>query len=269
MAWTKRGQRLLMLNVEEIRPNPYQPRRKFEAKELEMLAASIARNGLLQPLTVRKGAEGWEVIAGERRLRAAKLAGMREVACLALSADEEKAAELALIENIQRSNLHFLEEAEAIADLIRRHGLSQEEAARRLGKSQGAVANKLRLLQLSPQCREMMVVGGLTERHGRCVLRLAEGARFDALRRMAEKGWTVRQSEEYVERLLGAEKARKKPRRAYVLKDVRLFFNSLDRSLALMRQSGVAAEVEKRQEGEETVVTIRIGGKSKVLSNCN
>jgi len=275
MAWTKKGQRLLLLGVDTIRPNPHQPRKNFDDAALKELCESIRQNGVLQPLCVRKGESGWVLIAGERRLRAAKMAGLREVPCLAVKAEEEEGAVLAIIENIQRSNLHFLEEAEAMASLIRLHGLSQEEAARRVGKSQGAVANKLRLLQLSPACREALISYQLTERHGRCALRLAgERERLDALLHMGQKGWTVRQSEEYIEKLLAEKKEKTKPRRSYVLKDVRLFFNSLERSLGLMRQSGIAAEGEKREEGEETVVTIRIPRKKvqekgQVLSNCN
>ena len=157
MAWTKKGQRLLLLGVDTIRPNPHQPRQNFDAAALEELGESIRQNGVLQPLCVRRGETGWVLIAGERRLRAAKMAGLKEVPCLAVKAEEEEGAVLALIENIQRSDLHFLEEAEAVASLIRLHGLSQEEAARRLGKSQGAVGNKLRLLQHSPACREAIL----------------------------------------------------------------------------------------------------------------
>ena len=271
MAWRKKGQRLLLLGVDTIRPNPYQPRRNFDAAELKELSESIRQNGVLQPLCVRKSDVGWVLIAGERRLRAAKMAGLTEVPCLAVKAEEEEGAVLAIIENIQRSDLHFLEEAEAVAALIRLHGLSQEEAARRLGKSQGAVANKLRLLQLSPACREAILSYRLTERHGRCALRLAgERERLGALICMGQKGWTVRQSEAYVEKLLAQKKEKAGPRRAFVLKDVRLFFNSLDRSLGLMRQSGIAAKMEKREEGGETVVTIRIPKKKEeVSSKCN
>ena len=271
MAWTKKGQRLLLLGVDTIRPNPHQPRQNFDTAALEELSESIRQNGVLQPLCVRRGETGWVLIAGERRLRAAKMAGLKEVPCLAVKAEEEEGAVLALIENIQRSDLHFLEEAEAVASLIRLHGLSQEEAARRLGKSQGAVGNKLRLLQLSPACREAILAYGLTERHGRAALRLVgERERLEALLLMGQKGWTVRESEAYIERLLTQKKEKTKPRRAYVLKDVRLFFNSLNRSLGLMRQSGIAAQMEKREEGSETVVTIRIPRKKEeVSSKCN
>ncbi|MBQ3103488.1 MAG: ParB/RepB/Spo0J family partition protein [Oscillospiraceae bacterium] len=265
MAWKKKGQQVRFISVDEIRPNPAQPRRQFDESALRELSQSIARYGVLQPISVRRGQDGYEIVAGERRLRAARMAGLREVPCLETKADAEDSAILALIENIQRQDLTFLEEAEAIDALIRRHGLSQEEAARRLGKSQGAVGNKLRLLRLSPYCREILIQGGLTERHGRCALRLeGEQDRVEALTLMARNGWTVRRSEEYIERRLAAQKAAKpKGRKAYILKDVRLFLNSLDRSVRLMRQSGVAAEVSKEEREEEILLTIRIGRKKQ------
>lgn len=156
--WT--GRRVLYLSVDAIRANPDQPRKYFEPEALRELAESIGRYGILQPLTVRRGEDGYELIAGERRLRAAKLAGLREVPCLAVRSDEEESALLSLIENLQRQDLHYMEEAAAIAKLIAVYGLSQEQAAERLGKSQSAVANKLRLLRLSPACVTLLREGG-------------------------------------------------------------------------------------------------------------
>ena len=163
--WT--GRRVLYLSVDAIRANPDQPRKYFEPEALRELAESIGRYGILQPLTVRRGEDGYELIAGERRLRAAKLAGLRKVPCLAVRSDEEESALLSLIENLQRQDLHYMEEAAAIAKLIAVYGLSQEQAAERLGKSQSAVANKLRLLRLSPACVALLREGGLSERHAR------------------------------------------------------------------------------------------------------
>lgn len=185
--WT--GRRVLYLSVDAIRANPDQPRKYFEPEALRELAESIGRYGILQPLTVRRGEDGYELIAGERRLRAAKLAGLREVPCLAVRSDEEKSALLSLIENLQRQDLHYMEEAAAIAKLIAVYGLSQEQAAERLGKSQSAVANKLRLLRLSPACVTLLREGGLSERHARALLRLSdENERLAALRVIVERG---------------------------------------------------------------------------------
>ena len=199
--WT--GRRVLYLSVDAIRANPDQPRKYFEPEALRELAESIGRYGILQPLTVRRGEDGYELIAGERRLRAAKLAGLREVPCLAVRSDEEESALLSLIENLQRQDLHYMEEAAAIAKLIAVYGLSQEQAAERLGKSQSAVANKLRLLRLSPACVALLREGGLSERHARALLRLSdENERLAALRVIIERGCNVAQAEAYIESVL-------------------------------------------------------------------
>ena len=251
---------VLSLPPEAIRPNPYQPRRTFDPAELEALADSIRRHGILQPLTVRRRDGAWELVAGERRLRAARLAGLKMVPCVERETDDDTSALLALVENLQRQDLHYLEEAAAIAEYIARAGITQEEAAARLGRSPSALANKLRLLRLSPACREILVNTGLTERHARCLLRLAdEEERLRALRHMAEKHLTVAQAEQYVERrlqLLQATPPRR--RRTFIMKDVRLFLNSLDRGLRLVRQAGVDAQTERRDTEDAILLTIRI-----------
>ena len=149
--------RVLELSVDALRPNPNQPRVEFDEDSLRALSDSIRRYGILQPLTVRRTDEGYELIAGERRLRAAKLAGLREVPCLLARSSEEESALLALVENLQRRDLHYLEEAAAIARLISSYGLCEAQAAEKLGKSQSAVANKLRLLRLSPDCTRLLL----------------------------------------------------------------------------------------------------------------
>ena len=151
--------RVLYLPVSELAPNPNQPRRQFSPDGLAELSASIREHGILQPLSVRRVPDGYELVSGERRLRAAKLAGLREVPCILLAVDGENSSLLALVENLQRRDLDFFEEAAALSRLIQTYGLSQEEAARRVGKSQSAVANKLRLLRLSPACRELLDQG--------------------------------------------------------------------------------------------------------------
>lgn len=171
-----RERRVMQLRPSEIRPNPAQPRREFDEKGLKDLAASVARHGILQPLTVRRTPTGWELVAGERRLRAAVLAGLSTVPCLETEADSDESAVLALVENLQRRDLHYLEEAEAIAAFLRRSGLTQEAAAEQLGMSPSALANKLRLLRLSPDCRRILAQAGLSERHARCLLRLEDEA---------------------------------------------------------------------------------------------
>ena len=248
------SRRVLYLSTEEVRPNPAQPRRFFEEGALGELAESIRRHGILQPLTVRVGRGGYELIAGERRLRAARMAGLRTVPCIVAKADEETSSALALVENLQRRDLHFFEEAVAIAQLIANYGLSQEEAAERLGKSQSAVANKLRLLRLSPVCAARIRDSGLTERHARTLLRLcAEEERCAALSHIIEKGLNVTQSEAYIEELIqGKNKTPPPSRPTYIIKDTRLFLNSVSRGVDILRRAGVAAQVT-REEGENEI----------------
>ena len=187
--------RVLYLPVSGIRTNPNQPRHRFDEAALRELAESIRQYGILQPLTVRRMSGGYELIAGERRLRAAKIAGLREVPCLLARAEEENSSVLALIENIQRRDLHYFEEAAAIAKLIAQYGLSQEQAADKLGKSQSAVANKLRLLRLSGECVALLREHDLSERHARALLRLTdEEMRLAALKTIIERSMTVAQA---------------------------------------------------------------------------
>ena len=223
--------KVLFLPIAAISPNPDQPRTCFSREGLEELAASIQELGVLQPLSVRRSKNGgYELISGERRLRASRMAGLTEVPCILVSVDSQGSSLLALVENLQRRDLNFVEEATALAKLIETYHLSQEEAARRIGKSQSAVANKLRLLRLEePELQRT------------------------AARHVAEQGLTVARTEEYVETLLHpADKpARKKP--TFVIKDVRLFLNTVTRGLSMMKSAGVQANC-KRQETEDSIL---------------
>ena len=255
----KRQRRVMDLRTDDIRPNPMQPRQVFSEEALRELAASISVHGILQPLTVRRTSGGWELVAGERRLRAAKIAGLRTVPCLETEADDHTSAELALVENLQRENLGFFEEAEAIAAYLRRTGCTQEEAAVVLGRSPSAVANKLRLLRLSPVCRERLSQAALSERHARALLRLEdEVERLSALKHIADNHLNVAQAEQYIQRRLEAIQSAPRQKRTFILKDVRLFLNSVDRGLRLIREAGVDA-VTKRDDTEDAILlTIRI-----------
>ena len=252
---------ILMLPPHKISPNPRQPRRHFDEAELRSLAESIRRHGILQPLTVQKGTGGcYFLVAGERRLRAAGLAELDKVPCILLNVNDEERAILALVENVQRRDLHYIEEAAAIARLITLHGLTREEVARRLGYSQSAVANKLRLLRLSEQCTDLLRRYDLTERHARAVLRLAdEETRLAALRAIGEKEMNVAAAESYVDSLITrAQQEPPRRRSIYIIKDVRLFLNSIRRSMDTMRLAGVDAKCDRSESEEEIVMTIRI-----------
>ena len=250
---------IVQVPVNEIDPNPNQPRRVFDGESLAALAESIKQYGVLSPISVRLHYGRYELIAGERRLRAARLAGLTRVPCLVLDVDMEESGLLAMVENLQREDLDFVEEARGISNLIRMFDMSQEEAARRLGLSQSAVANKLRLLKLPPDILAALRDKGLTERHGRALLRLGtpEEQRA-ALAAICDQGLNVAQTDAYIDALLTAKKAEEKParRRAFILKDVRVFLNTLTHSLDLMKQGGIAAGMKKQETEDELIVTI-------------
>ena len=252
--------RVQYISLAQLSPNPQQPRRSFDEAALRELADSIRAYGILQPLTVRRTPGGYQLVAGERRMRAARMAGLREVPCLVAQVDEQDAGMLALIENLQRRDLDCFEEAAAIARLISRYGLSQEQAAEKLGKSQSAVANKLRLLRLPGTVVELLQQGDLSERHARALLRLAdEEEQLAAAKTIIARGLNVAQTEEYIELLLRKIQVTPPHRRpTFILKDVRLFLNSLDRSLSLMRSAGVDAACGRQDTEDEILLTIRI-----------
>lgn len=258
------SRKILSLPVGAIKPNPRQPRRQFDPEELRELGESIRLYGILQPLTVRKtGPTTFELVAGERRLRAAVLAGMEVVPCILLNVDAEQSGLLALVENLQRKDLDFIEEAEGLRSLIRSYGMSQEEAARCVSKSQSAVANKLRILKLPPELLQRMRSAGLTERHARALLRLEDPeAQRAVLEAIIAGDLTVAKTEEYIDAILrrGAEEQKRKKRKApvVVLKDVRIFLNTVTRGLSMMNRSGVRAVCERRETPSELVLTIRI-----------
>lgn len=252
--------RVRYIPINDIRPNPQQPRRRFDQDGLRELSESIAAYGILQPLTVRAQNGGYELVAGERRWRAARMAGLRQVPCLLARVDEEDAALLALIENLQRRDLDYMEEASAIARLLRRYGLSQQQAAEKLGRSQSAVANKLRLLRLEEPVVDALRRYGLTERHARALLRLEDGEqRLSAAEHMGKRGMNVAAAEAYIEQLIARSQTTPPKRRStYVIKDVRLFLNSVERGIRLMRGSGVGAKVARQDTEEEICLTVRI-----------
>ena len=255
---------IVYLSTEDIVPNPVQPRKLFDDEGLEELSRSIKDYGILNPLSVRLRGSRYELVAGERRLRAARLAGLREVPCILLDVNMEDASLIALVENLQRRDLDFIEEANGINQLIRMFGMSQEEAARRIGKSQSAVANKLRLLRLPPDVLEALRQNGLTERHGRALLRLPDGDRQRAaLLYIIDNGLTVAATDAYIDALLQEPEPEPEPprpgsRRTFVLKDVRVFLNSLSRSIDLMKQGGIDAGVQREETEDRLILTISI-----------
>ena len=256
---TRRGG-IIWLPVDELDPNPVQPRKNFPDGELQELSDSIAQYGVLNPLTVRLRDNKYELVAGERRLRAARLAGLYDVPCILLDVSLEDASLIALVENLQRRDLDFLEEANGLSQLIKLFGMSQEEAARRIGKSQSAVANKLRLLKLPEDILHTLCDNGLTERHGRALLRLpnAEAQRL-ALAYIIDRDLNVAATDSYIDSLLEAsEEEKREPKRTFIMKDVRVFVNTILHGLDLMKQGGIQAGMHREETDEELILTIKI-----------
>ncbi len=246
----------------KIRPNKAQPRKVFNEDELSALSRSIAENGILQPLTVRKASQSeFELIAGERRLRAAILAGMKRVPCIIVKCTDKESAVYALLENLQRADLGIFEEARGISRLIRRYGLTQEQAADKLGKTQSTIANKLRLLKLSGEEQEWIENAGLTERHARALLRIDdEDIRREVLSKIISDNLNVSQTEA----LVGIYKhnnpktEKNRGRSKAVIKDIRIFLNSINRAIDTMRLSGIDAQSVKTDSENFIEYTIRI-----------
>lgn len=251
--------RILFLPVDLIRPNPGQPRKVFDRNELQELADSILRHGMLQPICVRRQSGGYELIAGERRLRAAKLAGLEQVPCILMAMSEEQSGLAALVENLQRKDLDYIEQAEGIARLMRIYGLNQEQTAERLGMSQSAVANKLRILKHSPGVLAALREARLSERHARALLRLPTAEdRLEAIRIIAAKEWNVAKTEAYVDAALAKAARPRQGMRKFILKDVRLFLNSVDHHLQTMRNAGITADSTREETENEIILTIRL-----------
>ena len=246
--------RVVFLPARSIRPNPAQPRRTFDEKALTELTDSIRCHGVIQPLSVRRTAAGYELIAGERRLRAAQAAGLSEIPCIVMSMDDAESGLVALVENLQRQDLDFIEEAVGISRLIRTQNLSQEQAARMLGKSQSAVANKLRLLRHSPEVLSAIKRAGLSERHARALLRLqSEPAKMRAIATICELGMSVSRTEQYIDNLL-SDQGQKQPSRV----NLGGFLNNLTQSLARIQSAGIRAVSDRRETEKEIVLTITI-----------
>lgn len=250
------------INIDSIAACPVQARKHFDEQSLAELSESIKSYGILNPLTVRARSGRYELVAGERRLRAARLAGLNEVPCIIIDVNMEDASLISLIENLQRRDLDFVEEANGINQLINMFGMSQEEAARRIGKSQSAVANKLRLLRLPPDVLDALRENALTERHGRALLRLDEAeAQRAALSYIVENELNVAATERYIDALLEqAEEVpdRQEPRRTLVLKDVRIFLNTLTRSIDMMKKGGIDAGFEREETADSLILRISI-----------
>lgn len=245
--------RVIFLPPRAIRPNPSQPRKHFGEKALEELADSIRQHGILQPLSVRRMGTVYELIAGERRLRAAVQAGLPEVPCILMQMDEKDQGLTALVENLQRQDLNYLEEAEGIRQVMESSGLTQEQTARLLGKSQSTLANKLRILKHSPQVLDALEASGLSERHARALLRLSEeDQKLRAIKEIDRQSMSVAAAEQYISSLLEGKAPRTRP------PNVSSFLTGLTRSLQKIQKSGIPAVSERRETEKQIIFTITI-----------
>ena len=264
----KTVQRVVSLNVGLLVPNKSQPRAVFSESELTALADSIRENGILQPINVRKCGADYEIVSGERRLRAAKMCGLEEVPCIVIDVDDEKSAVLALIENIQRKDLSYFEEAVAIDKLIKFYGLTQEEAAARLGKAQSTIANKLRLLKFSDAERNLLIKGNIAERQARALVRIDDQKlRVHALGEMIVNRLSIEQSEKLVEDLLNGAPIKKSNvkkektvsrERKFAFPVPRLYINSINKIVKTMKEANIDCETVMNQVGDCYEYTIKI-----------
>lgn len=245
--------RVVFLPARSIRANPAQPRKFFREESLEELAESIRQHGILQPLSVRRVGTGYELIAGERRLRAGIRAGLTEIPCIIMSMDDKESGMAALVENLQRQDLDYIEEAKGISRVMEQWSMSQEQAARLLGKSQSCVANKLRLLKHSPQVLQALRETGLTERHARALLKLPEEPKkLMAIATISRLEMSVARAEQYIDSLLAPQE--EKALRA----NVASFLRNVGQTLTRIQQAGIPAISERRETDSQIVLTITI-----------
>ena len=263
---TKKSGDIISIPVNNIRANPDRPRKTFTWDDLDGLAQSIYQNGLLQPITVRQLENGkYELVAGERRLRAAKMAGLAEIPSIVVRISDEKSAVFAIIENLQRKDLHFFEEAQAIDVLVKKYGMTGKQIAKKLGKSPATVSNKLRLLKLPKSIRDFITANGLTERHARAILRLPDyNLMSEVSQAILRNSLNVADTEALIDRILEENRPseikeqKKQKKDLKVFKDVRLFINTLDHAVITMQKSGINANSFQRESDNYVEYVVRI-----------
>jgi len=266
---TSMAQTIERLPIDTIKPNPYQPRKVFNVTALEDLCSSIKSYGVLQPISVRRiGESGYELVAGERRLRAATMAGLQEIPAIIVDFIDKDSAVVALIENLQREDLNFFEEAEGYFNLINDHGISQEEVAKRVGKNQSTVANKIRLLRLSDEVKAIISDFSLTERHARALLRLPDQElQLKILKEVCSKGLNVKATEDLIEKLIqkiSEPKEEEKKRNIRGLFNFKIYVNTLKNTFNAIKETGVEATFEQKDAGDYIEVVVKIPKNAKL-----
>lgn len=263
---------ILNVPLDKIAPNPYQPRKFFEKDSIEELARSIIEYGIMQPISVRLiNGSSYELVAGERRLRASRLAGLTEVPAIIVNIGDKDSAMLAIIENIQRENLNYIEEAIGYCNLLNDYKFTQDELASRLGKSQSTIANKIRLLRLPKKIQKVLIEAGLSERHARSLVRINdENVQEEVLKKVIKFDLNVKNTEELVERTLNTEesngdKDKKESKVKRIVKDIRLFKNSIVQAIDIMKQSGYDTNytIDQKEDGYEIIIKVNSDNKQK------
>ncbi len=253
------------IQIDKIRPNPYQPRKSFNQNSLEDLATSIREHGLMQPITLRALGDHFELVAGERRLKASKLLGLEKIPAMVLEMSNQKSAILALIENLQREDLSFIEESKAYQHIMQDHGLTQQELAQSIGKNQSTVANKLRLLKLPDTVIKKVVKNNLSERHARALLKLPdEKMQLKAVNHVISQDLNVKKAEAMIDKLLISSsqenkiKKQKDQKMKRFLQDIRLFTNTITQAVDIIQQSGVDAKYTMEEKSDSYEIKIKI-----------
>lgn len=252
--------KIVSLPLHTIAPNPNQPRRYFDPEAMEELKNSILEYGLIQPITVRRQDGEYELVAGERRFRAAQLAQLEEIPAVIIEADVNKSAILALLENLQREDLSFFEIAESYKKLIREQGMTQTELALKVGKSQSSVANKMRLLRLPPLVRKLIRDYDLTERHARALLLLGdEDKQLEAVKIVCRDNLNVAQTEELVRNMNAHKPKPVNEIRVTTANDIGVFRNTVNRAINMMKKSGIEANLQENSFdwGTEYIIKIK------------
>ncbi len=249
--------KVISVPIEQIHASRYQPRLRFDEEALHELALSIRENGLIQPITVRKVDDIYEIIAGERRFRACKIAGYKEVPCFVMSPTEEQAAEMALVENVQRENLSAIEEAKSYLHIMRQAGMTQDQVAKKIGKSQSAVANKIRLLNLPDEIQQGVIEGKITERHARALLSAPEEKQKDVYHKIIDEGLNVRQSEEVIDKINNPKQKKRRQKTKGFSRNIQIGLNSVNQCIQLIQKMGITVDSETEETDDDVKVIIR------------
>ena len=250
--------RIVDIPIEKIVPSRYQPRLVFDEEALRELALSIKENGLIQPITVRKVNDIYEIITGERRFRACKMIGYKEVPCYIMSPNESQAAQMALVENIQRENLTAIEEAKSYLQIMRQSGLTQEQVAQKVGKSQSAVANKIRLLNLPIEIQDAVMESKITERHARALLTVPSDRQKEVFHHIVAVEFNVRQTEDFIASLDDIpKKKRTRQKTKGFSRNTQIAVNTIHQSIKMINKMGIQAKVETEDRPQEVCMIIR------------